>query len=200
MRRSCWRNSLRRTRPTRRSATIWDPMAVQICMAAGEGAEIPCASGAKSAPGTGRPIDGIARSSSWCAMLKCASARASLLRRRVHIRVHGIDIILNTTPPELRPSLFLVMGIDPTSKKILVIKSTNHFFASFSRIASEILYCSAGTPTPTTRRGLPIGGQGATSGRWSPTRTVRNDGLSRAPSLERDSAQGHGLAGGRAQR
>ncbi len=27
-----------------------------------------------------------------------------------------------------------------------MIKSTNHFFASFSKIASEILYCSAGTP------------------------------------------------------
>ena len=34
-------------------------MAVQICMAAGEGAEIQLRFGAKSAPGTGDPIDGI---------------------------------------------------------------------------------------------------------------------------------------------
>jgi microcystin degradation protein MlrC len=40
------------------------------------------------------------------------------------------------------------MGIDPMSRKILVIKSTNHFYASFSKIAAEIIYCSAGTPYP----------------------------------------------------
>ncbi|MCG5481168.1 MAG: MlrC C-terminal domain-containing protein, partial [Ensifer alkalisoli] len=46
------------------------------------------------------------------------------------------------------PSLFSVMGIDPRSKKVLVIKSTNHFYASFSKIAAKILYCSAGSPYP----------------------------------------------------
>jgi microcystin degradation protein MlrC len=42
------------------------------------------------------------------------------------------------------------MGIDPTQQKILLIKSTNHFYDSFSRIASEIIYCSAGKPYPNT--------------------------------------------------
>ena len=37
--------------------TIWDPIAVQICFAAGEGAEIQLRFGAKSAPDTGAPID-----------------------------------------------------------------------------------------------------------------------------------------------
>jgi microcystin degradation protein MlrC len=130
--------------------TIWDPMAVQICMAAGEGAEIPLRFGAKSAPGTGRPIDGIVK---VVKLVRNAEMRFgesfAPFGDAVHIRVHGIDIILNTTRAQsFDPSLFSVMGIDPTSKKILVIKSTNHFFASFSKIASEILYCSAGTPYP----------------------------------------------------
>ncbi|MFQ6241289.1 M81 family metallopeptidase [Sinorhizobium meliloti] len=130
--------------------TIWDPMAVQICMAAGEGAEIPLRFGAKSAPGTGRPIDGIVK---VVKLVRNAEMRFgesfAPFGDAVHIRAHGIDIILNTTRAQsFDPSLFSVMGIDPTSKKILVIKSTNHFFASFSRIASEILYCSAGTPYP----------------------------------------------------
>lgn len=147
--------------------TIWDPMAVQICMAAGEDAEIPLRFGAKSGPGTGRPIDGIVK---VVKLVRNAEMRFgesfAPFGDAVHIRLHGIDIILNTTRAQsFDPSLFSVMGIDPTSKKILVIKSTNHFFASFSKIASEILYCSAGRPTPTTRRGLPIGAQGATSGR-----------------------------------
>jgi microcystin degradation protein MlrC len=66
-----------------------------------------------------------------------------------HIVLDGIDIILNSTRAQsFDPSLFSVMGIDPARQKILVIKSTNHFFASFSKIAAEILYCSAGTPYP----------------------------------------------------
>nr|WP_027997753.1 M81 family metallopeptidase [Sinorhizobium arboris] len=130
--------------------TIWDPMAVRICMAAGEGAEIPLRFGAKSAPGTGSPIDGIVK---VVRLVRNAEMRFgesfAPFGDAAHIRFRGIDIILNTTRAQsFDPSLFSVMGIDPTSKKILVIKSTNHFFASFSRIASEILYCSAGTPYP----------------------------------------------------
>lgn len=130
--------------------TIWDPMAVQICMAAGEGAEIGLRFGAKSAPGTGNPVDGIVQ---IVKLVRNAEMRFgesyAPFGDAAHIRLQGIDIILNSTRAQsFDPSLFSVMGIDPTSKKILVIKSTNHFYASFAPIASEILYCSAGTPYP----------------------------------------------------
>lgn len=129
--------------------TIWDPMAVQICMAAGEGADILAL---RRQVGTGNRQSG-----RWHGQGGQAGARRrDALRRELrpfgdaaHIRFKGIDIILNSTRAQsFDPSLFSVMGIDPTSKKILVIKSTNHFYASFSKIASEILYCSAGTPYP----------------------------------------------------
>ncbi|KQS88705.1 MULTISPECIES: M81 family metallopeptidase [unclassified Rhizobium] len=130
--------------------TIWDPMAVQICMAAGEGAEIQLRFGAKSAPGTGTPIDGIVK---VIRLVRNAEMRFgesyAPFGDSAHIRLDGIDIILNSTRAQsFDPSLFSVMGIDPTQKKILVIKSTNHFYASFAKIAAEILYCSAGTPYP----------------------------------------------------
>jgi len=130
--------------------TIWDPMAVQICMAAGEGAEIPLRFGAKSAPGTGNPIDGLVKIISLVASAEMRFGESfAPFADAAHIQLDGIDIILNSTRAQsFDPSLFSVMGIDPTLKKILVIKSTNHFYASFSRIASEILYCSAGTPYP----------------------------------------------------
>ncbi|WP_431323011.1 M81 family metallopeptidase [Rhizobium sp. YTU87027] len=130
--------------------TIWDPMAVQICMAAGEGAEIPLRFGAKSAPGTGNPVDGVVK---VVKLVENAEMRFgesfAPFGDAAHITLDGIDIILNSTRAQsFDPSLFSVMGIDPTSKKILVIKSTNHFYASFSKIAAEIIYCSAGTPYP----------------------------------------------------
>lgn len=134
--------------------TIWDPVAVQICMAAGEGAEIPLRFGAKSAPGTGDPVD----------------ARVEVVRlvrdAQMHfgeslapfgdaalIRFDGIEVILNSTRAQgFDPSLFTALGVDPRARKILVIKSTNHFHASFSKIASTILYCSAGQPYPNDPR------------------------------------------------
>ena len=65
------------------------------------------------------------------------------------ISLNGIDIILSSVRVQsYDPSLFTALGIDPTQKHLLVIKSTNHFYAAFSQIASEILYCAAGTPYP----------------------------------------------------
>ncbi len=130
--------------------TIWDPMAVKICMAAGEGAEIPLRFGAKSAPGTGNPIDGHVKVVRIVpnAEMRFGESYAPFGDAAL-ITMNGIEIILNSTRAQsFDPSLFSAMGIDPTTRRILVIKSTNHFYASFSRIASEIVYCSAGTPYP----------------------------------------------------
>lgn len=61
----------------------------------------------------------------------------------------GIEVILNTVRAQsYDPSLFTALGINPLAQKILVIKSTNHFYAAFQPIAAEILYCSAGRPYP----------------------------------------------------
>lgn len=129
---------------------IWDPIAVQICMAAGEGAEIALRFGAKSAPGTGNPIDGLVR---VVKLVRNAEMRfgdsIAPFGDAAHIHLDGIDVILSSVRVQsYDPSLYTALGIDPTQARILVIKSTNHFFAAFSRIATEILYCSAGSPYP----------------------------------------------------
>lgn len=129
---------------------IWDPIAVQICMAAGEGAEIPLRFGAKSAPGTGNPVDGTVK---VVKLQRDAEMRfgdsIAPFGDAAHIHYRGIDIVLGSVRVQsYDPSLFTALGIDPTAKRILVIKSTNHFYAAFSKIASDILYCSAGTPYP----------------------------------------------------
>lgn len=129
---------------------VWDPIAVQICMAAGEGAEIPLRFGAKSAPNTGDPIDALVK------VVKVASNAEMKFGDSIapfgdaaRIHFNGIDVILGTVRVQsYDPSLFTALGIDPLSKKILLIKSTNHFYAAFSKIASKILYCSAGKPYP----------------------------------------------------
>ncbi|MGL3606837.1 M81 family metallopeptidase [Rhizobium sp. G187] len=129
---------------------IWDPIAVQICMAAGEGAEIPLRFGAKSAPGTGNPVDGLVKVVKVVpnAEMRFGDSIAPF-GDAAHIHLAGIDIILSSVRVQsYDPSLFTALGIEPTEKHLLVIKSTNHFYAAFSKIASEILYCAAGTPYP----------------------------------------------------
>jgi microcystin degradation protein MlrC len=130
--------------------TIWDPIAVQICFAAGEGASIPLRFGAKSAPFTGQPIDAqvSVRKLVRNAEMKFGDSFAPF-GDAAWVHFDGIDVILNSTRAQsFDPSLFSALGIDPKSRKILLIKSTNHFYDSFSRIASEIVYCSAGKPYP----------------------------------------------------
>ncbi|HEY4203216.1 MAG TPA: M81 family metallopeptidase [Devosiaceae bacterium] len=130
--------------------TIWDPVAVQICFAAGEGAEILLRFGAKSAPHTGAPIDRRVRIARLVknAEMRFGESLAPFGDAAV-IAFDGIEVILNSTRAQsFDPSLFSVMGIDPAQRRILLIKSTNHFYASFSRIASDIIYCSAGRPYP----------------------------------------------------
>jgi microcystin degradation protein MlrC len=132
--------------------TIWDPIAVQICFAAGEGAEIQLRFGAKSAPYTGSPIDKRVRIVRLVrnAQMRFGESYAPFGDAAL-IAFDGIEVILNSTRAQgFDPSLFSAMGVDPTAKKILLIKSTNHFYASFSKIAAEIIYCSAGHPYPNT--------------------------------------------------
>lgn len=130
--------------------TIWDPIAVQICFAAGEGAQIALRFGAKSAPQTGSPID---KSVKVRRLVRDAQMRFgdsfAPFGDAALIEFDGIEVILNSTRAQsFDPSLFSAMGIDPSARKILLIKSTNHFYDSFSRIASRIIYAAAGKPYP----------------------------------------------------
>ncbi|MFE3837426.1 M81 family metallopeptidase [Pseudogemmobacter sonorensis] len=137
--------------------TIWDPMAVQLCLVAGEGAEIPLRFGGKSAPFTGDPVDALVRIERLNARAEMRfgeslvpfgpAARLALLDPQG--AETGVEVILNTVRAQnYDPSLFEALGVDPTACKVLVIKSTNHFYAAFSKIASGIIYCSAGMPYP----------------------------------------------------
>jgi len=53
----------------------------------------------------------------------------------------GIDVILSQHRTQtLAPNIFTDLGVDPTRKKILVVKSSQHFYAAFEPISQEILY------------------------------------------------------------
>jgi microcystin degradation protein MlrC len=133
-------------------ATIWDPIAVTFCLAAGEGAVVPLRFGGKAGPDGGAPIDARvevrrAVKEGWQSF---GASRVTLGPAAV-VRPVGteIDIILNTNRTQtFEPDIFSNLGIDPGGKEILLVKSTNHFRAGFEPVAAEILYIDAGAPYP----------------------------------------------------
>jgi microcystin degradation protein MlrC len=131
-------------------ATIWDPIAVQHCVTAGVGARIPLRFGAKSAPGCGEPIDAEVTVKRFVPNARQTfGAMDVAMGDSVVIELQGIEIILNSVRSQaFERTVFSVMGINPLDKELLVVKSTNHFHADFSKIASEIIYCAAGKPYP----------------------------------------------------
>jgi len=137
-------------------ATIWDPMAVTFCHAAGEGAEIDLRFGGKSGPQAGEPIDARVKvlkvtQEGWQSF---GRSRVTLGPAAV-VRIDGteVDIILNTNRTQtFEPDIFSNLGIDPMGKDLLLVKSTNHFYAGFEPIAAEIIYVTAPSSYPSDPR------------------------------------------------
>ncbi len=134
-------------------ATLWDPIAVSFAHAAGEGAKLTLRIGGKSCADGGEPLD-LPVEVMKVAQEGWQSFRASrvTLGRSAVVRVAGteIDIILITSRSQTyEPDIFTNLGIDYAAKELLLIKSTNHFYAGFAPVAAEIIYVAAPTCYPT---------------------------------------------------
>ena len=133
-------------------ATIWDPIAVSFCRAAGDGARISLRFGGKAGPDGGAPIDAqievlraVSESSQSFGESRVTLGPAALVR----LVGTNIEVILNTNRTQtFEPDIFSNLGVDPNGKEMLLVKSTNHFFAGFAPIAAEIIYIDAGAPYP----------------------------------------------------
>jgi microcystin degradation protein MlrC len=53
------------------------------------------------------------------------------------------------------PEIFTRLGIDLAAKKLVVVKSANHFHAAFARIAAHVLYVDCDGPYPSDPRTIP---------------------------------------------
>jgi microcystin degradation protein MlrC len=127
-------------------ATIWDPIVASIAIDAGEGAQLALRIGGKMGPSSGAPLDVDAQAMKIerNATQMYGEDNVIGIGDAVVVRVDGIDIILNTKRRQIYGVDCLTnMGIDPTQKRILVVKSSQHFYASFAPIAAEVLYCAA---------------------------------------------------------
>ncbi len=65
------------------------------------------------------------------------------------VKVGGVEVVLISNRTQaLGLELFRNVGVEPTDKKLVVVKSTNHFMAAFGPIAKKVLYIDTDGPIP----------------------------------------------------
>ncbi|HRO01982.1 MAG TPA: M81 family metallopeptidase [Terricaulis sp.] len=125
-------------------AFMWDPAAVDLAFAAGEGARLPLRVGGKVGVWSGDPVDldaTIVRLRTDATQPHIATGQTALGRTAL-ISANGVEIILNDIRQQpFSPEGLIAAGMDVWSKRILVVKSTHHFYAGFSHRAGAIIYC-----------------------------------------------------------
>ncbi|MEB3095933.1 microcystin LR degradation protein MlrC-like protein [Achromobacter insolitus] len=144
---------------------FWDPVAVQLCFEAGEGARIQLRIGGKVAPVSGQPLDldceivALKRD----AIMTGLAGTPALLGDVAVVRSQGVTIALTTNRTQaMGTDLFTQFGVDLQAMKLIIVKSSQHFYASYSKVGRHVIYVETpGAITqnynalPYTKRKLP---------------------------------------------
>jgi microcystin degradation protein MlrC len=125
---------------------LWDPIAARIAFDAGVGAQLKLRIGGKIGPLSGDPLDlpvtvKALRSDMFMTGL---SNTPTALGDCALVEVNGVQIVLISVRNQaMGTDLFTHLGVDLAGKKIIVVKSSQHFYASFSAVAKKVIYVGA---------------------------------------------------------
>ncbi|MDF0598504.1 M81 family metallopeptidase [Psychromarinibacter halotolerans] len=121
---------------------VWDPVATQHCFSAGLGATFPLRFGGKTGPASGDPVDAVVEVIALARdCTQTFGPTKVALGDCAAIRIGGVEIVLNTARTQaLGLETFTNLGIDPTARGVLVLKSSTHFRAAYAPIAAEIVH------------------------------------------------------------
>ena len=124
----------------------WDPVAVQICLDAGIGARFDLRIGGKCGVASGDPVDlhvtvrGLHNEHTQTGL----SGGRARLGASTWAEADGIHLILNSVRQQtFSPDAFTGLGCTLHDKRLVVVKSTQHFYAAFAPIASAVRYVAA---------------------------------------------------------
>lgn len=125
---------------------IWDPVAVRIASDAGVGARLAMRIGGKISPLSGQPMDLICTVKALhpAMVMTGLSGTPALLGDCALLEADGIEMVLVSLRNQaLDTDLFTQLGCDLAGKKIIVVKSSQHFYASYSKLAGRVIYAGA---------------------------------------------------------
>lgn len=125
---------------------FWDPQAVQFCVEAGEGAAFALRIGGKCGPASGDPVDlfvTVRRVSLEHSQVGLSGGR-SAFGPSVWVSAEGVDLVLVSRRQQtFAPDAFTGLGLTLHDKRLVAVKSSQHFQAAFAPIAREIRYVSS---------------------------------------------------------
>ncbi|MBP2303402.1 M81 family metallopeptidase [Azospirillum picis] len=138
---------------------LWDPGAVRIAMDAGVGARLPLRVGGKVGPLSGDPVDGVwevGACRTGMVMTGLAGTPAKL-GDCVLVASQGVEVVLTSFRCQaFGLDLFTQLGCDPARRKLVVVKSSQHFRAAYAPIAARIIMVDAPGAVPSDITGLPF--------------------------------------------
>lgn len=122
---------------------LWDPVAVSICFNAGEGARLALRIGGKVGPASGDPIDAqvqVLRLQRALMMTGLGGAPTALGDSAL-VQVGGVQVLLSTQRQQaMGTDMFTRMGCDLHALHLVVVKSSQHFYASYAQVATRVIY------------------------------------------------------------
>jgi microcystin degradation protein MlrC len=141
------------------SGFYWDPMAVRAAFEAGIGATLDLRVGGKTGIHSGAPVDLRVTVKGLAEDVTQRFGEAPVhMGATTWVAAEGIDLILNSVRTQVfHPEGMTKLGLELASRKLVVVKSTQHFHAGFAPIAKAVLY--AAPPGALTRDfvGIPYG-------------------------------------------
>jgi microcystin degradation protein MlrC len=137
---------------------IWDPVAVDFAFAAGVGGRLALRLGGKCGLMSGPPVDleveVLALRRDACQAAFGIGPPLQPLGRTAVLRAGGIDIVINDLRQQVfSRHCFTETGVDLATKRLVIVKSTQHFHSDFARFADTILYCDTGAGLTPERGG-----------------------------------------------
>jgi len=131
---------------------LWDPVAVRIAFDAEPGATLMMRLGGKVGPLSGDPVDVscTVKALKKNLVMTGLSGAPAPMGDCALVEAQGIEIVLTSVRNQaINTDLFSQLGCDLASKKIVVVKSAQHFHASFSQVARHVIYVGGrGVATP----------------------------------------------------
>lgn len=126
-------------------AMIWDPIAVDFAYQAGVGNQLNLRLGGKTGPFAGLPVDGEATVIALADTIEQEDPAGGLMfgiGRAALLRIGGVLVVVNSVRQQVYdPVCLTALGVDLSAARIVVVKSTQHFYERFNPLAAKVYYC-----------------------------------------------------------
>jgi microcystin degradation protein MlrC len=137
---------------------LWDPQAVRIAFDAGLGATLALRLGGKTSPMSGDPLDARCRVLALQPNMVMSGLAGTTvpLGDCALVDVQGIELVLISRRNQaMGTDVFSQLGCELASRRLVVVKSSQHFRAAFAPLAVSVLYASAPGSVTADLRQLP---------------------------------------------